>query len=496
MPRRRSESPFCDGESAADDDDGQVARRRIRPQPAQELVTGAVGQVQVEQDQVRPFGAREAKPVSARVAVSKPHVRPPRERPLDQLDVHGVVLDVQHGAPCRSRDRGRRRRAPARPRARRRARRSPRAASRARRASACPPPCVRFVAEEQLQALRVRGERLEAQRAGGTAQAVRLERAAARPPPAPRDCEPVRARSSRSSIARAVAGHRARRRRAARGGRLPPRGSEDSQLMRGRGGLRAPRDAELLVAAREQRLHRLRPDAESLRDLAVRGARREQPDDLALTRAQRGMPRRPGAGGSGRTPRRRRRRGEARSADPRRSRASSTEPCAPASRAASFRPGSARAAMMTAGVRLPSRRSCRTSSVPRSVGKAVVDEQHIAAAATRRARARRRSSAPRRRPRTRCPSARGAPTPGRWRRPRRPEQWSFACGVSPFVAPGEYGCPRACARVADAPVTQDHRKTLQVAGFFCVSAASRALSNVKETPPRRSGCRPYPPARR
>ena len=138
-------------------------------------MAGAVGQVQIEQDQIRPFGLREVEAGLGPRGRHEPHLGPPRQRALDQLDVHGVVLDVQHGQTCRSRHAGRRRRLLLGLEL---------GDERADRRELLPRPACqrlaaavrRLVAEEQLEAVGVRGERLEAQRSRGTPQTVRLER--------------------------------------------------------------------------------------------------------------------------------------------------------------------------------------------------------------------------------------------------------------------------------------------------------------------------------
>jgi NAD(P)-dependent dehydrogenase (short-subunit alcohol dehydrogenase family) len=68
---------------------------RVRAQPSQHLLAGGVGQVQVEQDQVRHVLARQ---LDADQPLQRGHDAPPRPRQqdrLDQVQVRQVVLDVE-----------------------------------------------------------------------------------------------------------------------------------------------------------------------------------------------------------------------------------------------------------------------------------------------------------------------------------------------------------------------------------------------------------------
>ena len=158
--------------------------------------------------------------------------------------------------------------------------------------------------------------------------------------------------------------------------------------MCGRDGLGAARYAELLVRPREQRLDGLLSHGQVRGYLTVRGAGREQPQDVTLARAER-RPR--GRGGwleSYASPPAATRRSAVRSSstEPR----LKTDPCAPASRAASLSPGSARAAMITAGRESPVCRSSRTSSVPRRSGRRWSTSSRSTRRRPRRCRLRRR----------------------------------------------------------------------------------------------------------
>jgi hypothetical protein len=161
----------------ADRDDRHVARRRIRAQALEELAAGGIRQVQIEEDQVGALVAREPQAVLGPRRGHEPDARQPRERPLDQPDVHRVVLDLHHraagghvvgaagrGGRLLGLQRAHLRVDPAEQRACVVERRACRIGLR-----------HVVVEQRQLEALRGRGETGEAERPGGASHAVRLE---------------------------------------------------------------------------------------------------------------------------------------------------------------------------------------------------------------------------------------------------------------------------------------------------------------------------------
>ena len=85
------------GVVTCDHDHLEVARPRILAQPPQDLDSRHVGEVQVQQDQVRAALARE---LERRVAVRRreqARSRPARHDPFDQPRVERVVLDLENG---------------------------------------------------------------------------------------------------------------------------------------------------------------------------------------------------------------------------------------------------------------------------------------------------------------------------------------------------------------------------------------------------------------
>ena len=55
-----------------------------------------VREMQVDEDEVGPLVAREAKPVRDRRRADEPYPGPPRQRSFDQSRVDRIVLDLEH----------------------------------------------------------------------------------------------------------------------------------------------------------------------------------------------------------------------------------------------------------------------------------------------------------------------------------------------------------------------------------------------------------------
>ena len=96
-PAARSRFAWTGEASAETMIDGNLRRQWVGQQGRQHLLARHVGQVQVEQDQVRALLPRQRETARALTGDAQTDVAGQREDLLDQTHVRRVVLDVEHG---------------------------------------------------------------------------------------------------------------------------------------------------------------------------------------------------------------------------------------------------------------------------------------------------------------------------------------------------------------------------------------------------------------